>query len=415
MSGRPQTAIDKFFTPFVALAVVADQDVSADAQFEGQNWQNLCFVFKGLTAARTLTLPTQPIVGMSVTTIDGDRSSTSSHTVTLAGNGNSISGPSGSGSTLVAVQSAGGATSVVFESTGWRVSDAITSGATGAGVTSTGVVTGTNVYGDGSDGTATCDGTTSVSGMALSGGRYTLTRDCYFANLTITVGVSVDGGGFRLFVRDTLLNNGHFGVDGGDAAGGTTTGTPGVGGGGDLSGTKRLGGGYPGDGGITANALGGYGSCGDGAFGTPGGTNAAVPPDAALGGWRDLTTMSGWLMGPGLNPGVVILKGGAGGIEGSHNGTCCGGGGGVGIILARILQGNGSFTSRGGQGAVCTSYPLLGGNGGGGFLMLVTRDVTGWTGTTDVSGGPPYGYTGAGPTTYNILAGGAGQVLPVTA
>ena len=79
-------------------------------------------------------------------------------------------------------------------------------------------------FGDGSDGTATCDGVTAVTGMSLVGSIYTMTRDVYFDNLTIDAGISVKPGGYRIFVKGILTVNGTVdgsGEDGGDGGAGS--------------------------------------------------------------------------------------------------------------------------------------------------------------------------------------------------
>jgi hypothetical protein len=64
------------------------------------------------------------------------------------------------------------------------------------------------VYGTGSDGDATLDGTTTVLSMAPSSSVYSMTRDMYFNNLTINAGVRLAPNGYRIFVKNLLtLNN----------------------------------------------------------------------------------------------------------------------------------------------------------------------------------------------------------------
>src|SRR5665213_2584890 len=82
--------------------------------------------------------------------------------------------------------------------------------------------TGLAVYGDGSDGSPTFDGVTTILGMAPAGGTtYTLTRDFYFASPIINTGVSIITAGFRVFVNGTLTNNGTIQYNGlpGNSAG----------------------------------------------------------------------------------------------------------------------------------------------------------------------------------------------------
>jgi len=109
------------------VAIVADGDASSDALFEGQDWQNLAFGFKALTAQRTLTLPQQPVTGMRVTAYDED--GTGAAGVDLDGNGLLIQTPSGRGSPVVAFNSSGGSITVLFDGVLWIA----VGGATGSG------------------------------------------------------------------------------------------------------------------------------------------------------------------------------------------------------------------------------------------------------------------------------------------
>lgn len=88
-------------------------------------------------------------------------------------------------------------------------------------------------FGDGSDGSVTCDGTTTILGMAPSSNIYTMTRDLYFINLTINTGVILRTAGYRIFGTGTLTqvttgkfeNKGSAGTAGGAGANGVTDGT----------------------------------------------------------------------------------------------------------------------------------------------------------------------------------------------
>ena len=69
-------------------------------------------------------------------------------------------------------------------------------------------------FGDGSDGDVVISSNT------------TLTSDMYYNNLTVNVGISLDTGGFRIFVKDTLTNNGHIHRDGNDGGDGDSSAVP---------------------------------------------------------------------------------------------------------------------------------------------------------------------------------------------
>jgi len=65
------------------------------------------------------------------------------------------------------------------------------------------------VYGTGSDGDATLDGSTTVLGMAPSSSVYSMTRDMFFNNLTLNADVRLAPNGYRIFVKNLLtLNSG---------------------------------------------------------------------------------------------------------------------------------------------------------------------------------------------------------------
>jgi hypothetical protein len=258
-------------------------------------------------------------------------------------------------------------------------------------------------YGDGSDGTADCDGSTGVSGMSRSGNVYTQTRDCYFANLTINAGKTVNGAGFRMFVSGTFTVNGRYAVDGGAG----TTSAGGAGGGGGYTGqTARLAGG--GIGGAFAgapnisNGVGGAGGNSAGSAVNSGGSVTA--PNVQDGMPRDVfSAVNGFLFGltSGSVDNTAILGGAGGGAVSSGGNAGGGGGGGYVVVCANTLAGSGSISANGGAG--CANSTNFSGGGGGGFVVLVTRTQTSWSGTVTASGGA----SGGGSAT----AGSAGLVL----
>ena len=72
------------------------------------------------------------------------------------------------------------------------------------------------IYGDGSDGSPTWDGSTVVLGITPSASSYTLTRDIYLGSSTINIGISIITNGFRIFCNGTLTNNGIIKWNGND-------------------------------------------------------------------------------------------------------------------------------------------------------------------------------------------------------
>ncbi len=64
------------------------------------------------------------------------------------------------------------------------------------------------IFGTGTDGDATLDGSSTVLGMTPSSSVYSMTSDLYFNNLTINEGVRLAPNGYRIFVKNILtLNN----------------------------------------------------------------------------------------------------------------------------------------------------------------------------------------------------------------
>jgi len=256
---------------------------------------------------------------------------------------------------------------------------------------------GTGIYGDGSDGSAICDGTTSVNGMSLAGGNYTLTRDVYFINLIVNTSVNVLGGGYRIFVNNTLTVNGSINVDGQSGTAGGAAGSPPQG-----VGTHYLGGGSPGLTGSVGGTSNGYGgSGGNCSFGTTGGV--VTPPPAGSGGIHSIDVVNGYVSEGGIpvNVTALVLQGGGGG--GGAGASTGGGGGGVLVVVALSLVGTGRISANGGAGMFATYYS---GGGGGGFIILVTRISNGWSGTIGANGG-----AAGGPGAF---AGGIGTIVQLT-
>lgn len=281
---------------------------------------------------------------------------------------------------------------------------------------------GLGVFGDGSDGTATCDGSTPVTGMTLSGGNYTLTRDVFFAALTINSGVIVKPAGFRLFVQGTLTNNGTI-SNNGNAGAAAGTGGAAIANTGTIGavnyaagGASTTSGGAAG-GSAAGGALGGTGGKGGASLAEGGGANggnAAAPP-AAYGSIRSVpTAVLGMLLGVGisLNP-----NGGAGGGAGYGDGSTAGGGGGGGggavVVVAQVISGTtGAIQARGGAGgSPTTGNGGSGAGGGGGWVVVISSSVAGAAvvgQTIDAQGGTGGAAHGTGSLGGN---GSAGTVI----
>ncbi|MDD5152610.1 MAG: hypothetical protein PHS95_01250, partial [Candidatus Pacebacteria bacterium] len=212
-------------------------------------------------------------------------------------------------------------------------------------------------YGSGVDGAYVLDGTqATVSGLFTkdSATSYTLQRDAFFTNLTISSGVTLNPGGYRVFVKGTLTlsgkiaRNGASGDSGGAAqpagylpagiagvsggAGGTTsttcpngcytTGAPGVAGTSGLSVTNSIGVGGPGASG-TAGRGGKSSDPGSpegwvGAGGGGGGSVTGLSP--AWGSMQNLQSAILWRLFPeGSSP--IAFKGNAGSGGGGGGGA----------------------------------------------------------------------------------------------
>ena len=264
------------------------------------------------------------------------------------------------------------------------------------------IIAGQPIYGDGSDGDVTISANT------------TLTRDMYYNNLTVNSGITLSSGGYRIFVKNTLTNNGTIknngtnGVNGqpgagtggaggstGSLKGGTVGGNSlesayGGGGGGGAgitfiaariivnTGTVSANGGNGGNG--SANSQTGYSNYGQagtsldpglGAAGAKGGDSRSsggltgasggtlTAPTAAKGGFR---TYPSCMLLREIESTTQTIGGGTGGGAGAQeisygNGGGGGGGGGLVMILYTKLTDTGSITATAGTGGT-------GGNGG---------------------------------------------------
>jgi len=223
------------------------------------------------------------------------------------------------------------------------------------------------IFGDGEDGDVTISANT------------TLTSDMYYNNLTIDAGVTLNTGGYRIFVKGTLTNNGTIERNGNPGGtGGNATGSAGGAGG---TGASALSNGtlYGGLGG----ANGGTGGSGSNAF--PGDTGVNQSNSLASNGSSGGNGSSGL---NGGNPGV----GGSGGIatqttQRINNYSFA-------VLFKKIDDNTLSFittSASGGGGGGGTDANDYGGGGGGaggsgGVVMIVAKNITN-TGTISANGG----------------------------
>jgi hypothetical protein len=305
-----------------------------------------------------------------------------------------------------------------------------------------------NVYGDASDGDS-----------SWTGAAKTLTRDYFFDDLNIAALCTVKANGFRIYVKDTLTNNGFIiynGNNGGNAgnASGATAGSAGAAAAAITgnyfpspgAGIIGLAGATTGAGGGSNNAVtvsniigaasdvldstggaGGAGASGaGGSGGGAGGTSGAGALAANSGGVRNWFNAS---IGRAFTTTGIIAfnvngnspsagSGGAGGLGTTGTRGAGGGSGGSGSnggiisLNCRYLVGSGRVEAKGGTGGnggnggnATGDYGSGGGGAGapggsGGLIVFTFNDSTGWTGTFTVAGGTG-GTKGTGGTGGN--------------
>lgn len=223
---------------------------------------------------------------------------------------------------------------------------------------------------------------TGVDLSATIAANTTMTRDMYYEDLTVNVGATLNTGGYRVFVSDTLTLNGNISYNGNS---GTTGGLGGLAltantvGGGSAGGTSGNAGSNGGNAGAAAantsmGAIGGSGGQGGGGVGSglPGLPGAISVVPAANGGTQVFNDIMRAILGRDVTG--TRLTGGTGGGGGGGSATGGGGvkggggggGGGVVIVCARTVTGSGAITANGGAGAAGANGGNQGGGGGGG-------------------------------------------------
>jgi len=263
------------------------------------------------------------------------------------------------------------------------------------------------LLGDGTDGSATLDGSTTLPWATLNGGVYTMTRDALTTALTIQSGITLVCAGYRIFCQGTVTNSGTISANGNNATSFT---------GGGASTPRSLGTGRTGGAGNTgAGSTGGQGGFGVGNGGGGGngtGANtggASVSPLSGL-NWvlRDVQGIATGTISYASTP--QAIAGGSGGSGGGGDGTNRGGGGGSGgsliAVLARSFTNNGSLTAVGGNGFTPTAGNCGGGGGGGGGgIFVFTINPAANSGTTNVAGGSGGSGVGSGTAGANGTSG----------
>ncbi len=271
------------------------------------------------------------------------------------------------------------------------------------------------IYGDGSDGTVTFDGTTTVLGLVPSANAYTLTRDIFLKSGTINNGVTINTAGFRIFDAGTFTNNGTVQNNGG-AGGNATTGTVGSAGAvaprGTLGMSSAAGTSWPGKAGVSnavgltatggASSYGGGGGNGGSATNAGGSGATVIPPAASTGSVHSLPAALGVALGFGTATGFVGGTGGGSGGSDSANAYSGGSGAGGGIVglYAKTIAGTGTIQANGGNGGNSNGTAGNAGGsagGGGGLVIVISTSVSGGAVTGQTiqalagSGGAPFG------------------------
>lgn len=290
---------------------------------------------------------------------------------------------------------------------------------------------GLGVFGDGSDGDITADGSTAVAGATRSGSVYSLTRDVFWGTAVVSTGVQVKTEGFRIFCFSTLTVEGTgvitadglpaVGATGGAASPGGTLMGGAAGGGGGSGGAGSAGS-------ASTNSIGGAGGAGgqdaSTAAGAAGGTVTAIA--AADGSPRIWSSMGlGYVIGQSAGTAAIkVLRGGAGGGGGHGDGSAAGaGGGGAGVlaVAARriVLAAASGLRARGGAGAAQSGGGGAAGGGGGGgggglilgyaskntFTLSAATNCPGGAGGAAGTGASTAGATGSNGLVYELALG----------
>jgi hypothetical protein len=279
------------------------------------------------------------------------------------------------------------------------------------------------VFGDGSDGPASFDGTATPAGTTKSGSTYTLARDVYYTTATLANSAIIKTNGYRFFAKTSLDigsgcvihrdgNNAVAQAGGSAQAEGTLAAAQN-----GATGAASYAPGNPGGWAWSTYPLGGKGGRG-GASDSGGFANNAVTDattDPAMGSPRNLIEALTLEPGP-LVGGRRVFSGGSGGSAGASTSASLpgggGGGGGIVAIYTASLINNGSISANGGNGAAGVAGNTGGGGGGGGGLVILVYGSKSGSGTVSVAGGSPAPGAGSGGTGE---AGASGTIYELVA
>lgn len=312
-------------------------------------------------------------------------------------------------------------------------------------------------FGDGSDGAGVADGATALAGATLGGGTYTLTRDVYFTDLTVSTGVTINPAGYRIFGTGTLTENGTGKIARNGNNGSSSTTSAGAAGGaaladgylkGSLAGAA--GGNGANGGGVqngvagtsTSNSIGSSGAAGgrggEEILGTDGGTGGAAGTANSsnvrlIANWHLATLLDIGSTGATVKFDNSAASGGGGGGNRDATSTPGGGGGGAGspggiiAIYFRVIviNASASITANGGSGGSGAGGASIGskcggggggGGGNGGQIILVyntltnSGSLTASAGTAGTGGAGGVANTAPNAAGLNGTAGTAGTI-----
>lgn len=256
------------------------------------------------------------------------------------------------------------------------------------------------LYGDGSPGALTFDGTTPTAGLTPSSGVYTLAADILGTTITNNDASTIKLNGFQIRANVQLNNAGTIytgntaasAQNGGAAISATGTLQTAAGAGGNGATTAANGSNGSGSGGRNVGGgVGGNGGAADGTY-TGGTGNNSSAPTAIQGSARSIAVL---IRGRLID--ATSINGAGGGGGGGANpgtGTATAGGGGsgslAGVIWAKRLNNTGTIHANGANGAAASSTGNGkaggGGGGGGGYIAIVTDQIIA-QGTITASGG----------------------------
>jgi hypothetical protein len=248
---------------------------------------------------------------------------------------------------------------------------------------------------------ATMSGTswfgTGIDGNVTISVNTTLAADMYYNNLTVNNGITLNTGGFRIFVMNTLTNNGVIARNGNNAVGatagaalsaGTLSGTvAGVAGATNANGTAGNS--------VAANSIGVSGTAGSasGTGRTGGAAGTAVAPTAVNGGANQIRCPVFGIMQRIAGTTTQLASSASSGSSASSAATVTGGAsgspGGIVVVVANIITGSGVISANGGNGgnATGTTGSAGGGPGSPGGVVFVLYNANTMTGGITSTGG----------------------------